>query len=46
MGRTHNRVRSKAIGGVNSYYIYAQYGYHRSGIEGSIVSFKVALVLK
>ena len=46
MGGTHNRVKSKAIGGVNSYYIYAQYGYYRSGIEGSTVSFKVALVLE
>ena len=46
MGRTHNRVRSKAMGGVNSYRVYAQYGYYRSGIEGSTVSFKVALVLE
>ena len=46
MGETHNRVRSKAIGEVNSYRVYAQYGYHRSGIEGSIISFKVAPVLE
>jgi len=46
MGGTHNRVRSKAMGGVNGYHIYAQYRYHRSGIEGSAASFKVALVLK
>ena len=36
----HNRVRSKAIGGVNGYCVYIQYGYYRSGIEGSTVSFK------
>ena len=46
MGGTHNRVRSKAIGGVNGYYIYTQYGYYRSSIEGSTVSFKVTSVLK
>ena len=40
MGGTHNRVRSKAIGEVNGYYAYTQYGYYRSGIEGSTVSFK------
>ena len=28
------------MGGVNSYYVYTQYGYYRSGIEGSAVSFK------
>ena len=46
MGGMHNRVRGKAMGGVNGYYVYALYRYHRSGIEGSTVSFKVALVLK
>ena len=46
MGGTHNRVRSKAIREVNNYCAYAQYGYHRSGIEGSTVSFKVAPVLE
>ena len=46
MGGTRNRVRGKVIGGVNSYHIYAQYRYHRSSIEGSTVSFKVALVLE
>ena len=46
MGGTRNRVRSKAMGGVNGCCVYAQYGYHRSGIEGSTVSFKVTLVLK
>ena len=46
MGKTHNRVKSKAMGGVNNYYIYIQYGYYRSGIEGSTVSFKVAPVLE
>ena len=46
MGGTHNRVRGKAMGGVNGYYIYTQYRYYRSGIEGSTVSFKVALVLE
>ena len=46
MGGTHNRVKSKAMGGINSYYIYIQYRYYRSGIKGSIISFKVALVLK
>ncbi len=34
------------MGGVNDYCVYTQYGYYRSGIEGSIVSFKVALVLE
>ena len=42
----HNRVRGKAIGGVNSYCVYAQYEYYRSNIEGSTVSFKVAPVLE
>ena len=46
MGGIYNRVKGKAMGGVNSYYIYAQYRYHRSGMEGSTVSFKVALVLE
>ena len=46
MGRTHNRVRSKAIGEVNGYRVYAQYGYHRSGMEGSTISFKVTPVLE
>ena len=46
MGGTHNRIKSKVIGGVNSYHIYTQYGYHRSGIEGSTVSFKITLVLE
>ena len=42
----YNRVKSKAIGGVNSYCVYAQYGYHRSSMEGNTVSFKVTPVLK
>ena len=46
MGGTHNRVRGKAMGGVNGYCVYVQYGYYRSGIEGSTVSFKVAPVLE
>ena len=46
MGGIHNRVKSKAMGGVNNYHAYAQYRYYRSGIEGSTVSFKVTLVLK
>jgi len=40
MGGMHNRVRSKAMERVNGYRVYAQNGYHRSGIEGSTVSFK------
>jgi len=40
MGGMHNKVRSKAMGEVNGYRVYAQYGYHRSGIKGSVVSFK------
>ena len=46
MGGTHNRVRSKVMGGVNGYCAYIQYRYYRSSMEGSIVSFKVALVLE
>ena len=46
MGRIYNKIRSKAMGGVNGYCVYVQYGYHRSGIEGSIVSFKVTPVLE
>ena len=42
----YNKVRGKAIGGVNSYRVYAQYGYYRSGMEGNTVSFKVAPVLE
>ena len=34
------------MGGVNGYHVHTQYGYYRSGIEGSTVSFKVAPMLK
>ena len=46
MGGIYNKIRSKVMGGVNGYHVYTQYGYYRSGMEGSIVSFKVTLVLK
>ena len=46
MGGTYNKVRSKAMGGVNGYRAHTQYGYHRSGMEESTVFFKVALVLE
>ncbi len=47
MGRTYNRVRSKAVRErINGYHIYIQYEYYKSGIEGNIAFFKVTLVLE